>query len=156
MTETRTPPPATRTPATPEQFVSVQHFLNRQMQLLDDGRAADWAATFTEDGVFAQDTRPEGRRGRAVLAERMEHHAGVLAARGLTRRHWIGMLSVERSEDGEDQGQVRARYYAIVVDTPADGEAALHLSTVCDDVLVPDGDGWLVAHRYIHHDNHRP
>ncbi|MFC5827893.1 nuclear transport factor 2 family protein [Nonomuraea insulae] len=132
-----------------EHFQSVHHFLNRQMQLLDEGDAAGWAATFTEEGVFAQDTRPEGRKGRAMLAERMTHHVGVIRRRGLTRRHWLGMLTVDHGGDGT----VRARYYAIVVDTPAGGEAALHLSTSCEDVLVPDGDSWLVSYRFIHHDN---
>jgi hypothetical protein len=138
-------------PSIDEQFVSVQRFLHQQMQLLDDGHAEAWAATFTEDGTFAQDTRPEGRRGRALLAQRMRQHADEHAERGLIRRHWLGMLTVAPG----DRGAVRARYYALVIDTPRDGQASLHLSTVCEDVLVRDGDGWLVEYRFIHHDNHR-
>jgi hypothetical protein len=120
-------------PSIDEQFVSIQRFLHHQMQLLDDGRAEDWAATFTPDGTFAQDTRPEGRTGRTLLAQRMRQHADELA----------------------DDDAVRARYYALVIDTPREGQASLHLSTVCEDVLVRDGDGWLVAYRFIHHDNHQ-
>jgi 3-phenylpropionate/cinnamic acid dioxygenase small subunit len=137
-------------PSIDEQFVSIQRFLHHQMQLLDDGRAEDWAATFTPDGTFAQDTRPEGRTGRTLLAQRMRQHADELAERALTRRHWLGMLTVEPGDDDA----VRARYYALVIDTPREGQASLHLSTVCEDVLVRDGDGWLVAYRFIHHDNH--
>jgi hypothetical protein len=133
-----------------QHFVSIQHFLHRQMQLLDDGDAKGWAATFTQDGVFAQDTRPEGRRGREMLAERMRHHADVLARQGLTRRHWLGMLTIDPGQ-GET---TRARYYALVIDTPREGRTELHLSTVCEDVLVSDGDSWLVRYRYISHDNH--
>jgi hypothetical protein len=133
-----------------EQFVSVQHFLYRQMQLLDGGNAEAWATTFAEDGTFAQDTSPAPRRGRAVLANRMRLHADELAAKGLTRRHWLGMLAVQPG--GGDT--VLARYYALVIDTPKGGQSSLHLSTVCEDVLVPDGDSWLVASRFIHWDNH--
>jgi 3-phenylpropionate/cinnamic acid dioxygenase small subunit len=135
---------------TDEQFVSVQRFLCRQMQLLDGGHAQAWAATFAEDGTFAQDPSPEPRRGRAVLAERMRLHADELAAQGLTRRHWLGMLAVQPG-DGDT---VLARYYALVIDTPKRGQSALHLSTVCEDVLTPDGDSWLVASRFIHYDNY--
>ncbi|MCF2435621.1 nuclear transport factor 2 family protein [Streptomyces thinghirensis] len=50
-------------PGTPEPFVSaelyarVQQFYARQMGLIDDGRPADWAETFTEDATFQEASR---------------------------------------------------------------------------------------------------
>jgi hypothetical protein len=130
-------------------YQQLQHFYARHMQQLDDGDADGWAGAFTEDGTFGQDTRPEPRRGRSVIAERMRLSAARLASEGLIRRHWVGNLTVTPGPDGS----LLTRYYALVVDTPRGGPAALRLSTVCDDVLVPDGaGGWLVSARYIHHD----
>ncbi|MFD0346153.1 nuclear transport factor 2 family protein [Kitasatospora aburaviensis] len=47
----------------------IEQFYARHMQLLDGGRAEEWAATFTEDGTFRLPGRPEPSRGRAELAE---------------------------------------------------------------------------------------
>jgi SnoaL-like protein len=133
-------------------YQQLQHFYAQHMQQLDDGDAEGWAGAFTEDGTFGQDTRPEPRRGRAVIAERMRLSVARLAAEGLVRRHWVGNLTVRPGPDGT----LLTRYYALVVDTPGGGSATLRLSTVCDDVLVADGaGGWQVSARYIHHDGHR-
>jgi hypothetical protein len=130
-------------------YARLQHFYARHMQLLDDGDATGWASAFTDDGSFGQDTRPEPRRGREVIAERMRLNTARLAEQKLVRRHWVGNLTVTPVPDGT----LRTRYYALVVDTPPGGPAALRLSTVCDDVLVPGDDGgWQVKSRYISHD----
>jgi len=46
-----------------------------------------------------------------------------------------------------------ARCYALVVATHLGGTPALHRSTVCEDVLVRDGDAWLVRHRQVSRDD---
>lgn len=129
-------------------YQRVQQFYAEHMRLLDEGRADEWAAGFTEDGEFAQDKRPEPRRGREVIAAGLRATAAKLAERGVVRRHWIGMLSVHPQDDAT----VRTRFYALVIETPAGGQPVLHLSTDCADVLVPDGAGWLIRHRRVHHD----
>ena len=58
------------------------------------------------------------------------------------------MLAVYPRPDGT----VHTRYYALVLETPHGGQAGVHLSTACEDVLVHDGDGWLVRKRWITHD----
>ena len=51
-----------------ELYNQIQLFYAEQMQLLDAGRAEEWARTFTDDGVFATNTGSEPVRGRAAIA----------------------------------------------------------------------------------------
>ncbi|MGW5703095.1 MULTISPECIES: SRPBCC family protein [Amycolatopsis] len=132
-----------------ELYTSLQAFYARQMRLLDNGEAERWAETFTEDGVFAQNAKPRPMSGRADIAASMRRGLDRLAATGLRRRHWTGMLEVEPLPGGE----VRTNYYALVISTPKGGKAELYLSTTCSDLLVRWGNGWLVRHRQVDHDN---
>ncbi|GAB3795659.1 nuclear transport factor 2 family protein [Micromonospora zhanjiangensis] len=131
-----------------ERYHQIQQFYATQMQLLDDGAAAAWAGTFTEDGVFAQNVKPEPWRGRAQITERMTVGLARVAASGLVRRHWFGMLAAR--PDGPDL--VRTRYYAVVYQTPWGGRAEVYLSTMCEDELVRTDEGWLVRYRMVAHD----
>lgn len=130
-------------------YPELDHFYAAHLQHLDDGNADAWAAAFTPDAEFGQNTRPEPRRGREVIAGRMRLAVAGLTERNLVRRHLISNLTVVPGTDGT----LRTRYYVLVVDTPRGGESELHLSTVCEDVLVPaESGGWLVSSRYIRHD----
>lgn len=134
---------------TSAQHQGLEHFYAAHLQHLDNGDADGWAAAFTADAEFGQSTRPEPRRGREVIAQRMRLAVAALRERRLVRRHLLGNLAVSADTDGN----LRARYYVLVIDTPHGGRSELHLSTVCDDVLVPDpSGGWLVRSRYILHD----
>jgi SnoaL-like protein len=130
-------------------YQQIQNFYAYQMQLLDDGAVDEWAATFTEDGVFAANAHPEPSRGRAAIAAGAGAATRALRERKVQRRHWLGMLSVR--PDGPDT--VRARSYAVVLETPKGGQAKLLLSTVCVDLLVRSGDGWLVQDRQVTRDD---
>ncbi|MCP2260264.1 SnoaL-like domain-containing protein [Streptoalloteichus tenebrarius] len=134
-----------------EVYQELLRFYSRQMQLMDDGAADDWAATFTEDGVFEQNVVPEPWRGRREIATRMRAAAARVAASQLTRRHWIGMVSAQ-PRGGHGADEVATRYYAVVFDTPRGGTATVHLSTLAEDVLVRAHGSWLVAHRRVLHD----
>ncbi|WP_370942171.1 nuclear transport factor 2 family protein [Amycolatopsis sp. cg5] len=127
----------------------VQQFYAWQMQLLDDGRVDEWAATFTEDGVFAANAHPEPVSGRENIAAGARAAVAKLAADGLVRRHWLGMLTVAEQPDGT----IKARSYALVINTPKGGQAAVHVSTSCEDVLVADGPDLLVADRRVTRDD---
>ncbi|RKT55611.1 nuclear transport factor 2 family protein [Saccharothrix australiensis] len=136
-------------PGTAELYHRVQQFYARQMQLLDDGAVAEWAATFTADGSFAANARPEPVVGRAAIEAGALAAARQLASEGIVRRHWLGMLSVEQLPGG----RVRARCYALVISTPKGGQAGVHVSTVCEDVLVPDGGSFAVQERRVTRDD---
>lgn len=130
-------------------YNEVQHFYGRQMRYLDSGEVAAWANTFTEDGVFAANAHPEPQVGRAAIAAASELAAAKLVEQGVQRRHWLGMLQVDERKDGT----VFARTYALIINTPLGGQAAVQLSCSCDDVLVRDNGQLFVKHRQVRRDD---
>ncbi|WP_063774830.1 nuclear transport factor 2 family protein [Kitasatospora azatica] len=132
-----------------ELYHQVQQFYAQQMQLLDSGNAEEWAETFTEDGVFAANAHPEPAAGRAVITAAARTATDDYAAKGIQRRHWLGMVSVERR--GADE--VFAQCYALVIETPRGGQAAVRVSTRCDDLLVRVEGRWQVKHRQVTRDD---
>jgi uncharacterized protein (TIGR02246 family) len=128
----------------------IQHFLARQMRLLDAGDTDAWAETFTEDGVFAVNALPEPARGRETIRQTAARLHAQRVEEKVQVRHWLGMLDVTPEEDGT----VRARAYALLIRTPLGGQAAVEVSTTCEDVLVRGADGgWLVRSRQIRRDD---
>jgi 3-phenylpropionate/cinnamic acid dioxygenase small subunit len=127
----------------------IEQFYAWQMQALDDGRAEEWATTFTEDGEFAANAFPEPTVGREALTAAARQAHAAQASAGVVQRHWLGMLSVEPRDDGT----VHARCYALVIGTELGGETALRRSTVCEDELVRAGDGWAVRRRSVTRDD---
>ncbi|UQU67665.1 nuclear transport factor 2 family protein [Couchioplanes caeruleus] len=122
-------------------YLEVQQFYARHMQLLDSGRAGEWAETFTEDAVFAPEHAPEPTVGRAALAAAVQRSHEKLVADGEVRRHWHGMVDVAPGPDGT----LRVRCYALIVGTRVGGTPGLLMSCVCEDVMVRDGDGGLLV-----------
>jgi hypothetical protein len=132
-----------------ELHVRVQRFYAEQMRLLDTGATGEWAETFTEDGTFSVPTFAEPVRGRAAIAAGAREASRARAAAGVVHRHWMGMLTVEPGEDGT----VRARSYALVIETPLGKASSVHRSTVCEDLLTPCGDTWQVRTRVVTRDD---
>ncbi|MEU5314931.1 nuclear transport factor 2 family protein [Streptomyces sp. NPDC021562] len=131
-------------------YHEIQHFYARQMQLLDDGRVVEWADTFAPEGVFAANAHPEPTRGRPAIAAAARAAHDQLAAAGVRRRHWLGMVAV----DGQDGSKLHVRCYALIFEIPRGGQASLRLSTLCEDELeqAPQG-GWFVCHRTVTRDD---
>lgn len=148
---TRSAPPDTEAVSDLD-YASIIRFYAGHAQLLDAGRAEEWADQFTEDGTFAQNVKPTVRRGRADIAASMRKGIDALAARGLVRRHWFGTVATEPVEPGV----VRTRYYAVVFETPRGGSPRLYLSTTAEDVLERRGGTWFVRSRHISHDGAEP
>lgn len=138
------------TPITGELYQEVQHFYARHMQLLDEGEIEQWAAGFTEDGVFATNARPAPSRGRALIAANTGKARESLLAEGVQRRHWLGMLQVD---PGATPGELRTRSYALIVSTQKGGSPIVHLSTTCEDILVSTPTGWLIRERRVSRDD---
>lgn len=133
-------------------YQEIQHFYARQMRYLDEGKVADWAQTFTEDGVFSANAHPEPFRGREAIEAGARKTFEQLCAEGIQRRHWLGMLDLEEQQDGS----VLAHSYALIISTPRGGQAAVHLSTRCTDVLSRQGEGWQVNSRQVYRDDLPP
>ncbi|MDH6132399.1 3-phenylpropionate/cinnamic acid dioxygenase small subunit [Kitasatospora sp. MAA4] len=142
------PAPPDAPPIAAEDYAQILAFYAAQVRLLDQGRADEFAEQFTEDGVFGQNVKPEPKRGRQEIADSMRRGMAVLAERGLTRRHWFGMVSAGALPDGA----VRTEYYAMVYETPRGGTASVYLSTTAEDELVQRDGRWLVRSRHVTHD----
>ncbi len=132
-----------------ETYQRVQQFYAHQMQLLDDGSVEEWAKTFTEDGTFAANAHPAPTTGRAAIASAAGQAVAELKRAGLVRRHWLGMITVGSRPDDT----LLARCYALVISTPKGGQSGVHVSTVCEDVLVRNGDELLVRERRVARDD---
>jgi uncharacterized protein (TIGR02246 family) len=139
----------TSAPADSDVVIQIQQFYARQMQLLDDGAAEEWAETFTPDGVFAANAAPAPVRGRENIAAAARSTADQLQADGIVRRHWLGMLDVRQRDDGD----VGVRSYALILETPKGGRTAVRMSTLCEDVLAREDGGWLVRERAVSRDD---
>ncbi|MGA4876168.1 nuclear transport factor 2 family protein [Streptomyces lydicamycinicus] len=154
MSQSKRPPSGSASPVLPVDdalYQEIQHFYGRQMRFLDQGMVEEWAATFTEDGVFTANAHPEPSVGRAAIAGGARKAAAQLAEQGLQRRHWLGMLEADKQADGT----IHARTYALILSTPRDGQASVHLSTTCDDVLVREEGRLRVRRREVRRDDLR-
>jgi hypothetical protein len=130
-------------------YQEVQHFYGRQMRYLDEDRIEEWAGTFTEDGVFAANARPEPQLGRPAIRAGAYEARKLFSDKGIQRRHWLGMLEVEEQPDGS----VTAQTYALVITTPRGGQTTVSLSTSCEDQLVRQDGRLLVRHRQVKRDD---
>ena len=114
----------------------LQHYA-RQMRLLDDRHLADYAASFTDDGVFDHGAGGEPARGRAAILQLLEDFHRQLDADPQQRRHHFSMVDVEPQADGS----LHTTCYALVlVIRPGVQAPELRSSCVVRDVLVRDGD----------------
>jgi hypothetical protein len=143
---TQTESPAARLADT---HAEVQDFYARQMRLLDDGLTDEWAATFTEDGVFDASAQPEPVRTRAAIAAGAGQVSAHLASQGLARRHWLGMVTAQPQPDGS----IRAQCYALVIMTPKGGQPFIGSSSSCEDILVREDGDWKVQWRKVVRDD---
>lgn len=132
-------------------YPRVQQFYADQMQLLDTGDTQAWACTFTEDGTFTANRNPEPVIGRAEIGRVASQTAADYAAKGIQRRHWLGMVAV----DARDDSSLEVRSYALIIATERGGAPVVQASTSCDDILVPDGGSWLVKSRTVLRDDLR-
>lgn len=132
-------------PVDPSRYLGIQRFYAGQMQLLDSGLIDEWTATFAVDGVF--EVGGQAARGRDQIGPAARKVAQEFAARNITRRHWLGMLTAD--QDGD---VVRACCYALVLEIPQGGDVIVRRSTVCDDTLVESDGAWFVRHRTVTRD----
>jgi 3-phenylpropionate/cinnamic acid dioxygenase small subunit len=125
----------------------IEQFYAEHFTMLDEGDAASWVGTFTEDGIFVP---PAGRaelRGRETLRASTEKTVARLADAGTVRRHVLANLNLIALTGG--RAEVRA--YVLVVDSTA-GESRITTSVLMRDELTSDGTRWYVARRVLHRD----
>ncbi|MGQ0840971.1 nuclear transport factor 2 family protein [Actinokineospora sp.] len=131
-----------------ELYARVQQFYARHMWLLDTGAAEEWAATFSEDGVFAPPSAPEPIAGRAALTAGVEEAKQRLSEIGEQHRHLLLSLDVVPRGDGG----IDVRSYAQIIATPRGGDPRVHLMCVTYDLLVFEDGELRVKHRRVTRD----
>lgn len=124
----------------------VQEFHARQMRALDDHRYAEFAATFTADGVFHPAPGAPVLRTPAGIAEGL---ARLPTAEPLRRRRWLGQPALSTGPEGE----LLAIASAFVVTVWPNGDQRIGPSCLVRDELVLDGDSILVRSRVVDHDD---
>ncbi|MCM6771855.1 nuclear transport factor 2 family protein [Nocardia sp. CDC159] len=128
----------------------VGRFYARHTQLMDEGRAEDAAATFTEEASMVSPPKISTPIvGRAALAEALRRNADQLAAEGIQYRRCYSMILVEVRDDGS----IFARSYVQVVKTERGTGSQLHAMCVCEDVLVRTAGELRVAERVVTRDD---
>ncbi|MFF5343831.1 nuclear transport factor 2 family protein [Streptomyces althioticus] len=131
------------TPVLTELYPRIQQFYAGQVRHLDAFRAEEFAATFTEDGVFDHRPGTDPLVGRQAIAAAVSGYQRTKhAADPVQRRHWFNMLQVFPQDDGT----VRTEYYALVLHTrPGTPEPQTGPSCFVTDVLAVGEDGGLLT-----------
>ncbi len=133
-------------------FVEIHQLYGRQSQLIDEGSAAEWAATFTADGEFHSPSYPEPVAGTAALVDFARGFFANASVAGEVHRHVLTNIAVESR--GDDELEVRA--YLQIVATRIGGESRLvRFTTVTDRVVREDGR-WRIARRAVRRDDQAP
>lgn len=129
--------------------VAVQLLYGRQSHAIDSGRAAEWAATFTGDGVFDSPSYPEPEVGTAALTAFAQRFSDSAADAQERRRHVITNLAIDRVTDDE----LTVDCYLQIVATPRGGDTRIvRFTAVHDRVVLRDGR-WLIANRTVSRDD---
>ncbi|MBV2365248.1 nuclear transport factor 2 family protein [Streptomonospora nanhaiensis] len=143
--------PTTSQQVAPETVSRVRQFYAEQMQLIDDGDVAGWAATFTEDAVFSSNGLPAPGHGRAAIEAGALRAAAERRARGARHRHVQSALAVRDA----GAGTLRCRSYVTVVETLPGAPPVLVAQTVLEDELVLHGGEPRVRARTVVRDDLR-
>ncbi|MEU4894893.1 nuclear transport factor 2 family protein [Streptomyces sp. NPDC044780] len=142
--------PASARLAENPQLADIHQLYALQSHLIDGGRAAEWAATFTAGATFDSPSYPAPVTGTAALTAFAERFAADCAAEGVVRRHVIGNIAVT-GDDGA--GTLRVEAYLQIVATPRGGTPRTERFTTLTDQVVHDGDGWRIAARTVRRDD---
>jgi len=132
-----------------EDVLAVHQLYGRQSHAIDSGRAADWAATFTDDGEFHSPSYPAPAVGAAALTAFAERFHAACVESGEALRHVVSTVEVVAA--GPDA--LTSRAYLQIVGTPAGGPSRLHRLTTVTDDLVRTPAGWRIHRRTVLRDD---
>lgn len=118
-----------------DDYVAIADHFGRYCFLIDTGQAEEWAALYTEDGVFEGSATPAPLAGRAALTAFAQ--ATYANAKG-RMRHTAGNLNCVY---GASRDEVKAKLYNNVDTWAPGGQPVL---AVCEITLVRAGDGWRI------------
>ncbi len=127
----------------------VQLLYGRQSHAIDSGRATEWAATFTADGVFDSPSYPEPEVGRDRLIAFAQRFFDSASDANERRRHVITNIAV----DLVCVDELAVDCYLQIMATPRGGETRLVRFTSVRDRVVRVDDQWRIQHRTVSRDD---
>lgn len=127
-----------------ETLVLVHQLYGGQSHCIDEGRARDWADTFTPDGEFHSPSYPAPVTGTEALTR----FAADFAAQPGVTRHVLTNIHVAPSGDG-----LLVRAYLQIVRTLPGGPAELLRQTAITDHLVRHAGTWRIRRREVRRDD---
>src|SRR5690606_10035149 len=130
----------------------VHQLYGFQSHYIDNGRAADWAATFTVAGEFHSPSYPEPVAGRAALTDFARGFYAAARAAHEIHLHVVTNLAIRQL----DAATLEAGAYLQIVATPRGERSLLVRMTTFVDRLERTGDGWAIAHRRVSRDDTPP
>ncbi|MER5726223.1 nuclear transport factor 2 family protein [Streptomyces sp. NPDC002418] len=137
-------------PSTSALLAEIHQLYHLQSHLIDGGRAAEWAATFTADGSFTSPSYPAPVTGTAGLTAFAQRFAADCAADNVVRRHVVSNVALT-GDDGA--GTLRVAAYLQIVATPGGGTPHTERFTTLTDRVIHDGAGWRVDARVVRRDD---
>ena len=133
----------------PATVAAVHQLYGIQSHCIDNGRSADWAATFTTDGEFHSPSYPHPVLGTAALTEFAAAFWAAARAADEVHRHVVTNIAVR----GVGPSSLQADAYLQIIATPRGGAPRLVRFTTFTDRLELVGDTWLVASRRVSRDD---
>jgi hypothetical protein len=125
---------------TVEDQLAIQQLYAHYNHCIDSGKAADWAATFTANGVFT------GGGGTHTGTDALQTFAKGFATSLPKARHWTNNILV----DGDGNGATGTCYLQLHNVTP--GSAGLITTGIYRDKLEKTSAGWRFTERTVHPD----
>jgi ketosteroid isomerase-like protein len=116
-----------------DDYNAIADHFGRYCFHIDSGEAEEWAALYTEDGVFEGSATPQPLKGRAELKAFAEATFNNSKGR---MRHMVGNLNCVY---GASRDEVTAKLYNYVTTWTPEGRPVL---AVCEVNLVRVADGW--------------
>ncbi len=131
-----------------EDRLQILDLYARQSHYVDEGQAADWARTYTVDGVFVSPTFQLVARGHQALEDFARNSHQAARDRGEQLRHHISAVVLEQVESGV----VWARAYLMILATSRAGTRIDRSMRLIDSLAKVD-DAWLFTSREIVRDD---
>jgi ketosteroid isomerase-like protein len=124
---------------TTDDHVAIQQLYARYNHLIDSGKAGNWAATFTPDGVF---NSGQGEfKGTDALAQFASGFAGQFKGKA---RHWTNNLVVD-----EAPGGASGTCYLALYRLGGEGGPKILVTGIYRDELVKGAGGWRFTKRVV-------
>ncbi|NUP27811.1 MAG: SnoaL-like domain-containing protein [Nocardia sp.] len=128
---------------------AVHQLYGFQSGHIDNGRAADWAATFTPTGEFRSPSYPEPIAGTAALTEFARAFDDAAWAADEVHRHVVTNIAIRRL----DSSTLEVGAYLQIIATPRGAAAQLVRMTTIEDRLELTDGRWSVARRHVARDD---